>query len=119
MKKVNLKEKLDKFDDYWHPRIIGQLNGQYIKLAKLKGEFVWHSHEYEDEYFQVIKGRLLIKFRDQDIWLEEGEGLVIPAKVEHQPVAEEEVHVLLFEPKTTCNTGEVLDDKTKTDLEFI
>lgn len=119
MNKVNIKEKFNQFSDYWSPRIIGELNGQHVKLAKFKGEFVWHHHENEDELFLIIKGRLLIKFRDKDVWLNEGEMIVIPAKVEHMPVAEEEVHVLLFEPKSTLNTGNVLDVKTKTDLEQI
>lgn len=119
MKKINLKEKFSKFSDHWNPKIVAELNGQHVKLAKLHGEFVWHSHEHEDELFFVVKGRLLIKFRNQDIWLEEGEMLVIPAKIEHQPVAQEEVHVLLFEPKSTLNTGNVVDERTRTDLETI
>lgn len=119
MDKINIKEKFNLFSDYWNPRIIGELNGQHVKLAKLKGEFVWHHHEHEDELFLVIKGRLLMKFRDKDVWLSEGEMIVVPAKVEHMPVAEEEVHVLLFEPKSTLNTGNVQDAKTKTELEQI
>lgn len=119
MEKVNIKEKFSLFSDYWNPRIIGELNGQYVKLAKLKGEFVWHHHEHEDELFLVIQGRLLMKFRDKDVWLSEGEMIVVPAKVEHMPVAEEEVHVLLFEPKSTLNTGNVQDIKTRTELEQI
>ncbi len=117
MDKVNLKQKLSLFSDHWHPRIVGELNGQHVKLAKMKGEFVWHHHENEDELFLVLKGRLLMKFRDKDVWLEEGEMIVIPAKVEHMPVAPEEVHILLFEPASTLNTGNVSDQKTKTDLE--
>lgn len=119
MRKVNLEEKFSQFSDHWNPRIIGELNNQHVKLAKFKGDFVWHSHENEDELFMVIKGRLLLRFRDQDIWLEEGEMMIVPAKVEHQPVAPEEVHVLLFEPKSTLNTGNVVDEKTKTHLEKI
>lgn len=119
MDKVNIKDKFQLFSDYWNPRIIGELNGQHVKLAKLKGEFVWHHHELEDELFLVVKGRLLMKLRDKDIWLNEGEMIIIPAKVEHMPVAEEEVHILLFEPKSTLNTGNVGDEKTKTELEEI
>jgi mannose-6-phosphate isomerase-like protein (cupin superfamily) len=117
--KINLKEKLSKFSDHWHPRIVGELNGQHVKLAKMHGEFVWHSHDTEDELFLVVKGRLLMRFRDQDVWLEEGEMIIVPARVEHQPVAEQEVHILLFEPVSTVNTGNVNDEKTKTHLEHI
>ncbi len=117
--KINLKQKLNLFSDHWNPRITGELNGQHVKLAKFKGEFVWHHHEKEDELFLVLKGRLLIKFRDKDVWLEEGEMIVIPAKVEHLPVAFEEVHVMLFEPASTINTGNIEDRKTKTQLESI
>lgn len=117
MDSINIKNKLSLFSDYWHPRIIGELNGQYVKIAKLKGEFVWHSHEHEDELFMVIKGRLLIRFKDRDVYLEEGEMLIVPAKVEHQPIAKEEVHVMLFEPKTTVNTGNIIEERTKTQLE--
>lgn len=109
MEKVNIKDKLSLFSDYWNPRIIGELNGQHVKIAKLHGEFVWHHHEKEDELFMVVKGRLLMKLRDQDIWVEEGEMIIIPAKVEHKPVAPEEVHILLFEPVTTLKTGNVTD----------
>src|SRR5215208_4241953 len=112
MDKINLKEKFGLFSDHWSPRIVGELNGQHVKLAKFHGEFVWHHHENEDELFLVIKGRLLMKFRDRDVWLEEGEMIIIPAKVEHMPVAPEEVEVLLFEPKATLNTGNVNDQKT-------
>ncbi|MBS0604511.1 MAG: cupin domain-containing protein [Verrucomicrobia bacterium] len=117
MDKVNLQQKLALFSDYWHPRIVGELNGQHVKLAKIKGEFVWHHHENEDELFLILKGRLLMKFRDKDVWLEEGEMIVIPAKVEHMPVAPDEVHILLFEPASTLNTGNVVDQKTKPNLE--
>jgi mannose-6-phosphate isomerase-like protein (cupin superfamily) len=117
VEKINLKEKLNKFSEYWSPRIVGELNGQHVKLAKFKGEFVWHSHENEDELFFVVKGRLLMKFRDKDVWIEEGEMIIVPAKVEHQPVAVEEVHVMLFEPMSTLNTGNVIEERTKRDLE--
>lgn len=119
MDKINLKEKFNKFSDHWNPRIIGELNSQHVKLAKLQGEFVWHSHEHEDELFFVIKGRLLMKLRDKDVWVEEGELIIIPAKVEHQPVAPEEVHVMLFEPTSTLNTGNVVEDRTRSKLEEI
>lgn len=112
MDKINLTEKLSLFDDYWHPRIVGELNGQHVKLAKLKGEFEWHHHEQEDELFLVLKGRLTIKLRDRDVLLEEGECVVVPRGVEHKPVAEEEAHILLFEPATTLNTGNVRSERT-------
>ena len=101
MKKVNLAQKFSLFNEYWSPKIAGELNDSYVKLAKLKGEFVWHHHEAEDELFLVVKGKLLIKLRDRDIWLEEGEFAIIPKGVEHMPVAEEEVQIILIEPKTT------------------
>jgi mannose-6-phosphate isomerase-like protein (cupin superfamily) len=105
MEKVNLAEKLARFDDYWHPRVVGELNGQHVKLVKFKGEFVWHHHEEEDEMFLVVDGRMRIDLRDRTIALETGEFLVVPRGVEHRPVADEEVHVLLFEPAGTVNTG--------------
>ena len=117
--RANLAEKFGLFQDYWSPKIAGELNDSYVKLAKLKGEFVWHHHEAEDELFLVVKGRLLIKLHDRDICLDEGEFLVIPKGVEHLPVAEDEVHVLLLEPKSTLNTGNVQDERTVSDLEWI
>lgn len=119
MEKINLKEKLRLFSEHWDPKIIGELNGQYVKLAKFHGEFTWHHHENEDELFLVLKGRLLMKFRDKDVWVEEGEMIIVPAKVEHMPVAPEEVHVMLFEPKATSNTGNVTEERTRKDLEKI
>lgn len=116
MDKVNLAEKLNLFDDYWSPKIVGELNGQHVKLVKLSGEFIWHHHDVEDELFLVVKGRLVIKFRDQDVILEEGEFLIVPRGVEHMPVAEEEVHVLLFEPASTLNTGNVRSEQTVENL---
>ena len=116
---VNLAQKFGLFSDYWSPKIAGELNDSYIKLVKLKGEFVWHQHDHEDELFLVVKGRLLIKLRDRDLWLNEGELVVIPRGVEHLPVAEEEVHVLLLEPKTTVNTGDVRSERTVENLERI
>ena len=112
MDKVNLISKLQQFDELWSPKIVGELNGQHVKLAKLKGEFVWHHHENEDELFMVIRGKLLIRFRDREVWLQEGEFLIVPRGVEHQPVAAEEVHVLLFEPQSTLNTGTERNERT-------
>ncbi|MBT3188941.1 MAG: cupin domain-containing protein [Anaerolineae bacterium] len=112
MSKVNLKEKLTLFESYWDPKIVGELNDQYVKVAKLKGEFLWHHHENEDELFLVIKGQLLIKLRDDEIELNEGEFYIIPRGIEHMPVAEKEVHILLFEPKGTVNTGNADSKKT-------
>lgn len=119
MNKVNLLEKLALFSDHWHPRVVGELNGQLVKLAKLQGEFVWHQHELEDELFLVVKGSLTIRLRDRDVDLQEGEFFVVPKGVEHQPIAEEEVHVLLFEPTSTVNTGNVESDRTIAELEWI
>ena len=115
MDAVNLRDKFNLFDEFWSPRIAGELNDSYVKLAKLRGEFIWHHHDDEDELFLVVKGRLLIKLRDRDIWLEEGEFLIIPKGVEHKPVAEEEVHVVLIEPKSTVNTGDVESERTVSD----
>jgi mannose-6-phosphate isomerase-like protein (cupin superfamily) len=119
MEKVNLAQKVSLFDDYWSPKIVGEINDSYVKLVKLKGEFVWHHHDAEDELFLVIRGRLLIKLRDRDIKLGEGEFVIIPRGVDHLPVAEEEVHVLLLEPKTTLNTGDVRNERTVAELERI
>ncbi len=119
MEKINLAHKFSLFQEYWSPKIVGELNDSHVKLAKLKGEFVWHHHEEEDELFLVVKGRLLIKLRDRDIWLEEGELTIIPKGVEHLPIAEEEVHVLLLEPKSTLNTGNVQSERTVSDLKQI
>jgi len=119
IEKVRLSEKLDLFKDYWSPRIVGELNDSHVKLAKLKGEFVWHHHEEEDELFLVIKGRLRIKLRDGDIFLEEGEFVIIPRGVEHLPIAEEEAHVMLLEPKSTLNTGNLNNERTVADLKRI
>jgi len=119
MEKINLSQKFSLFSDYWSPKIAGDINDSHVKLVKLKGEFVWHHHEQEDELFLVVKGKLLIKLRDQDISLDEGEFVIIPGGVEHCPVAEDEVHVLLLEPKTTLNTGNTRNDKTVADPERI
>ena len=112
MNSVDLAEKFSLFDEYWQPKIAGELNGQYVKLAKLKGEFIWHQHDNEDELFMVIKGILKIRLKDKDIDLKEGQFLIIPRGVEHLPVAEEECHVLLFEPKSVLNTGNIKNEKT-------
>jgi len=112
MKMVDLKVEFSLFKEHWQPQIVGELNGQYVKLAKLKGEFVWHHHENEDELFMVIKGKLKIKLKDDEIDLEEGQFFIIPRGVEHLPVAEEEVHVMLFEPKTVLNTGDKINERT-------
>lgn len=119
MKIVDVKEKLSLFNELWSPKIVGELNGQCVKLVKLKGEFVWHHHENEDELFMVVKGKLTIRLEDQDIQLNEGQFLIIPAGVEHLPVAEEECHVMLFEPKTVLNTGTVKNEKTVINLETL
>ena len=119
MEKVKPADKFSLFNGFWEPKIVAELNGQYIKLAKLKGEFVWHEHEVEDEFFMVIKGHLTIRLRDKNVELDEGEFFVIPRGVEHMPVAENEVHVLMFEPKSTVNTGSTDSDKTINALEVI
>jgi len=119
MEKVNLTEKFDLFNEYWSPKIVGELNEQHVKLAKLKGEFVWHYHEAEDELFLVVKGKLVIKLRDKDMVLEEGEFFIVPRGVEHKPVADKETHVLVFEPKSTLNTGNVQNERTVVNLETI
>lgn len=109
---VNLAQKFNLFNDPWHPRIVGELNDSYVKLAKLKGEFVWHKHDNEDELFFVVKGQLKIKLRDRELMIDEGNFVIIPKGVEHCPVAEEEVQVLLLEPKSTLNTGDQQNERT-------
>jgi mannose-6-phosphate isomerase-like protein (cupin superfamily) len=110
--KVNIAEKLARFSDHWSPKIVGELNGQHVKLVKFSGPFTWHHHEAEDEMFLVVRGRFRMEFRDRDVLLGEGEFIIVPRGVEHRPVADEEVHVLLFEPATTLNTGNVRDERT-------
>ena len=112
MEKVNLAEKFSLFSDYWNPRIVAELNGQYVKMARLKGAFIWHTHPAGDEMFLVIEGRLSIEFRDRTVTLERGEFLVVPRGVEHRPVADQEAQVLFFEPASTLNTGNVRNDRT-------
>jgi len=119
MRKVNLAEKFSLFEDYWNPKIVGDLNDSHIKVAKLKGEFVWHHHAHEDELFLLIKGRLVIRLRDGEINLGPGEFVVIPRGVDHLPIAEEEVQVVLIEPKATLNTGNVTNAKTVATLDRI
>ncbi|MBW4514333.1 MAG: cupin domain-containing protein [Timaviella obliquedivisa GSE-PSE-MK23-08B] len=119
MEKVNLAEKLAVFADHWNPKIVGELNGQQVKLVKFQGEFVWHHHDTEDELFLVVQGRFRMEFRDRQVWLEAGEFIIVPHGVEHRPVAEEEVHVLLFEPATTLNTGNAESNLTVAQLQKI
>src|SRR6266404_6207939 len=119
IERVCLVEKLNSFQDYWSPKIVGEVNESMVKLVKLKGEFVWHHHEAEDELFLVVKGSLLIRLRDRDVRVEEGEFVIIPRGVEHLPVADEEVHVLLLEPKSTLNTCNVANKRTVADLDRI
>lgn len=119
MDKVKISEKLNLFNEYWSPKIVSELNDSYIKLAKLKGQFDWHFHKDEDELFLVVKGSLLLKFRDKDIILNEGEFIVVPKGVEHLPIAEEEAHVIFIEPKSTLNTGNVHNERTVENLEKI
>jgi mannose-6-phosphate isomerase-like protein (cupin superfamily) len=117
--KVNIADKFSKIHEYWKPYIAGELNGQAVKLDKLKGEFIWHHHENEDELFLCVKGRFRIEFRDRHVWLEEGEFLVVPRGVEHRPVADEEAWILLFEPATTLNTGNVENELTLHELDRV
>ena len=119
MHKVNLAEKLAMFADHWNPRIVGELNGQHVKVVKFQGEFVWHDHTHEDEMFLVLKGCFRMEFRDRSVNLAEGEFLIVPRGVEHRPVAEHEVEVLLFEPAQIHHTGNVVADVTKRQLERI
>jgi mannose-6-phosphate isomerase-like protein (cupin superfamily) len=119
MDKVNLLEKFSLFSEKWVPKIAGELNGQLVKLVKFEGEFVWHHHEQEDEMFLVVKGSFNMELRDKTVVLNEGEFLIVPKGMEHRPVASKEVWVLLFEPATTLNTGNVINEKTQTTLESI
>ena len=119
MNKVNIHQKLSLFADHWSPKIVGELNGQHVKLVKFKGEFVWHKHDIEDELFYVVKGSFNMEYRDKTITVNENEFLIVPRGVEHRPVANQEVSVLLFEPVTTLNTGDAVSDLTKHDLPAI
>jgi mannose-6-phosphate isomerase-like protein (cupin superfamily) len=113
LEKVNLSEKFRLFEEHWSPKIAGEVNDSYVKLVKFQGDFVWHKHDEEDEMFLVVRGSIVIKLRDGDVRLGEGEFVIIPRGVEHMPVAEEEAHVLLFEPKTVLNTGDVRNERTR------
>ena len=119
MDKVNLARKLQLIQDHWTPRIVGELNGQHVKLVKVKGEFIRHHHDHEDELFLVLKGRLTMRLRDREVQIDEGEFLIVPKGTEHQPVAEDEVHLLLLEPAGTLNTGNVRDGSTVERPEWI
>ena len=119
VKKINIDQKLSLFNDHWNPRIIGELNKQHVKLAKIKGEFIWHKHDDEDEMFLVLKGTLKIEFRDRTETIQENEIIIVPKGVEHKPIAEEEVSIMLFEPATTINTGELENERTRKNLESI
>lgn len=119
MPAVNLAEKFAKFQDYWNPRILGELNDCQVKAVKIKGEFVWHHHDHEDELFLVVQGTLRMRFRDRDELIREGEFIIVPRGIEHLPVADEEVHIILLEPKTTLNTGNIENERTVRELEHI
>ena len=119
MEKINISQKLAQFKDHWNPRIIGELNQQHVKLAKLKGEFIWHKHDDEDEMFLVLKGTLKIEFRDRTETIQENEIIIVPKGVEHKPIAEQEVSIMLFEPVSTINTGDLENERTRKNLESI
>lgn len=119
MEKINLLQKFELIEDHWNPRVAGQLNGQEVKLVKFIGEFIWHHHDQEDELFLVVKGSFNMELRDQTIELNEGEMLIVPRGVEHRPVAKEEVWVLLFEPASTLNTGNLVNERTRKELSRI
>lgn len=119
MEKVNIKDKFTLFEEHWSPKIIGEVNDTFVKAVKFKGDFVWHHHDTEDEMFLVVKGRMLMKLKGGDVMLEEGEFIIIPHGVEHCPVADEEAHVLLLEPKSTLNTGNVQNERTLAELERV
>jgi mannose-6-phosphate isomerase-like protein (cupin superfamily) len=123
MEKINISDKLSLFDDYWNPRIVGELNGQMVKLVKFKGPFTWHHHDNEDELFMTMKGRFRMEFREGNqeraVWIEEGEMIIVPRGVEHRPVADEETEVMLFEPASTLNTGNVSNEFTRRQLNQI
>jgi mannose-6-phosphate isomerase-like protein (cupin superfamily) len=119
MEVVNLAQKFSLFSDCWSPKIVGELNGQQVKVAKLHGEFIWHQHEHEDELFLVVQGRLRMKLRDRDVTINAGEFFIVPKGVEHLPIAEEEVHVVLLEPASTLNTGNVRNERTVESLDRV
>ncbi|MGC2705860.1 MAG: cupin domain-containing protein [Candidatus Acidiferrales bacterium] len=117
MEAINLNEKFTKINDHWNPRIIGELNDTYVKAVKIQGEFHWHHHDNEDELFFIVKGRLRMKFRDSEVTVHPGEFIIVPKGIEHLPIADEEVHMLLVEPKTTLNTGNIRNERTVVELE--
>jgi len=119
LSKVNIEGKLELFNEHWQPKIVGELKGQYVKLEKFQGPFVWHHHDAEDELFLVVKGRFRMEFEDRSEWIEEGEFIIVPRGIEHRPVAEEEAHVILFEPISTLNTGNIQDRLTLPELETL
>jgi len=119
MDKINLAQKFSLFKEHWSPKIVAELNGQYVKLVKFSGEFVWHHHDHEDELFLVVKGKLVMHFKERDVAVEEGEFIVVPRGVEHKPEAVGEAHVVLFEPKSTLNTGNVRNERTLEELERV
>jgi mannose-6-phosphate isomerase-like protein (cupin superfamily) len=119
METINLKEKLSRVKEFWSPKIVGELNDSYVKVVKLQGEFVWHHHDREDEMFLVVTGKLRMRFRDREEIIRPGEFIIVPRGVEHLPVADEEVHIVLFEPKTTLNTGNIRSERTHAELERI
>ena len=119
MEKVNLRDKFSLFSDHWKPRVAGELNGQQVKLVKFQGPFLWHHHAAEDELFYVVRGRFRMEFRDRAVWVEQGEFIIVPRGVEHRPVADQEAEVMLFEPATTLNTGNVRNERTVERLERI
>jgi mannose-6-phosphate isomerase-like protein (cupin superfamily) len=119
METINLKEKFSRFSDYCNPRVLGEVNDCHVKAVKLKGEFIWHHHDQEDELFLVVKGTLRMKFRDREAVVREGEFVIVPRGIEHCPVAEEEVHIILIEPQSTLNTGNINNERTVAQLERI
>ena len=119
MEKVNLDQKFTLFNEQWKPKIVGELNGQHVKLGKIEGFFVWHQHENEDELFLVVKGQMRLEFRDSTVDIDEGEFIIVPRGIEHRPVADGECHILIFEPTSTLNTGNVQDEFTVIEPEWI
>ena len=119
MNTINIAQKFSQFNESWSPKILGEVNESYVKAVKFQGEFLWHHHDHEDEMFLVVKGLLRMKFRDHEELVQAGEFIIVPRGIEHLPVAEQETHVLLFEPKTTLNTGNVVNERTLAELETI
>jgi len=119
METINLLDKFNQFNDYWSPKVAGELNGQQVKLVKFKGPFTWHHHELEDELFYVLKGSFIMEFRDKEVMVKEGEFIIVPKGIEHRPNAAEEVWVMLFEPAATLNTGNTKNEFTRQELDII